>query len=94
MISLGTYDENVSKNDLAAYQKYVKKITNAVALPEWNHQLREEGKWVDYAPINAADEMKVAALQQFLHDAETDIAESADDDVPALRNAPQFQGGA
>ena len=69
MISLGTYDENVSKTDLAEYQEYVKKITNAVALPEWNHQLREEGKWVDYAPINAADEMKVAALQQFLHDA-------------------------
>ena len=69
MISLGTFDENVTKSDLAKYQDYVKTITNAVALPEWKNQLREEGKWVEYTQINSADEMKVAELQQFLHDA-------------------------
>ena len=69
MISLGTYDENVSKNELAAYQEYVKKITNAVALAQWNHQLREEGKWVDFKPLSATDQMKVTELQQFMRDA-------------------------
>lgn len=69
MISLGTYDSSVSKDDLAAYQARVKKLTGIVVLSEWNRQLRDEGKWVDYTPLGAGETMKVAGLQQFLRDA-------------------------
>lgn len=68
MISLGTYDETVSTSALASYQEYVKKITSAAVLSQWDHQLREEGKWVDYTKLDPSNEMKVAELQQFLHD--------------------------
>lgn len=69
MISLGVYDLAVSKPDLAKYQDHIKKLTQAAPLPQWNQQLREEGKWVDYKPLSSADEMKVVELQQFLRDA-------------------------
>jgi hypothetical protein len=68
MISLGTFDIDVSADELAAYKKRVKELTHATALAQWNKQLREEGKWVDYQPLNPGDQMKVADLQQFLRD--------------------------
>ena len=69
MISLGTHDQTVSNSDLAKYREYLKKLTNAVALDHWNHQLRDEGKWVDFKPLNSTEMMKVEELQQFLRDA-------------------------
>ncbi len=70
MISLGTYDETVSKEALAEYQKYVIEITQATALAQWKQHLREEGKWVEYSQRNADDEITVKELQQFLRDAD------------------------
>jgi hypothetical protein len=69
MISLGTCDASVTKDELAAYRARVKKMTGIVTLSAWDSQLRDEGKWVDYTTLAAGEPMKVAELQQFLRDA-------------------------
>jgi hypothetical protein len=69
MIGLGTFDPSVTQQDLASYRARVKKLTGIVLLSQWDTQLRDEGKWVDYAPLAAGEPMKVAELQAFLRDA-------------------------
>ena len=69
MIVLGSYDPSVTKEALAAYRTRVKKMTGIIALRQWDTQLRDEGRWVDYTPLASTEQMKVAELQQFLHDA-------------------------
>jgi hypothetical protein len=69
MISLGSYDPSVSKEAIAAHHALVKKMTGIYPLPEWNTQLRDEGRWVSYSMVGAAEPMKVAELQGFLHQA-------------------------
>lgn len=62
MIALGTFDENAN---LEEYKEQVKKLT-VVSGGKWNNQLRDEGRWVDFQPIEAGDEMKVREVQEFL----------------------------
>lgn len=68
MIALGSYDLSVSKDALAAYRARVKKMTGIIALNEWDRQLRDEGRWVDFTMLAASESMQVSALQQFLRD--------------------------
>ncbi|MFN7928702.1 MAG: hypothetical protein U0Y68_12270 [Blastocatellia bacterium] len=66
MITLGTFDENVTSSALDAYKHLVKTtMIGTDPLPEWHNQLREEGKWVNYSKLSADEGITVAKLQNF-----------------------------
>lgn len=87
MIALGTYDTTLSRDDIARYHARVLQYTGVVVkLPQWERQLRDEGRWVDYQPLAAGFPFKVADLQRFLREAGFLVA-SSDDGLCGYRTA-------
>lgn len=86
MIALGSHDASVSREAIAQYQELVCRQTGVAPLPQWKKQLRDEGRWVDYAPVGASEPITVAELQGFLRGAGF-LNASTDDGLCGYRTA-------
>ncbi|QQS47061.1 MAG: hypothetical protein IPM66_24865 [Acidobacteriota bacterium] len=67
MIALGKYDQDIQGSALDDYKALVKKLT-VVEGGAWEKHLRDEGGWVEYSAVDAAEPMTVKETQQFLRD--------------------------
>ncbi|MBK9314945.1 MAG: hypothetical protein IPM55_11975 [Acidobacteria bacterium] len=65
MITLGKFDQGISDSALSEYKAFVKKLT-VVEGGQWENKLRDEGRWVDFQPLDGSDPMKVSEVQNFL----------------------------
>lgn len=65
MITLGKFDQGISDTALSEYKALVKKLT-VIEGGQWENHLRDEGRWVEFKPLDAGVPMKVSEVQQFL----------------------------
>ncbi|HEX5082758.1 MAG TPA: peptidoglycan-binding protein [Blastocatellia bacterium] len=71
MISLGTYDSDVSSSALEEYLEYANKLTGVAGMPNWEKDKLRGEKDGEWTPLRELGEsaMTVAEAQSFLKDA-------------------------